>query len=527
MILQGIESPLKAILEQARWLCLTAEQQHDLRQIELRLRFDAIGLVTERELLEAEAERENISADGKLGLTPEQLAAIDDKTMKLRLAWLQAIKQAESMLSPEQKTKLQGHVPKLPSFELGPQITVAEDLDVRIADVIGARLKDTKVLEIEAAQAIADRLLGWGRSFALVVGIPLALLAIVLGALGIKTYSDFKSSVDTAQQRVKSFVDSAQERVKSSVETAQQRMLDQIDKVAKQTTQEFEERAANLREGYGKLEKQLTEIAALAPQVEGLSDRLQRLEQIQFGGTAAISSHIKKSLQKWIEEYRNYLAEIGYKVPKGTISINVDPSLTANAYYDSKQNRIVIDPKLLNDEEVIYREYTHRILEQTNVRTWNLASWKIASMVSGLSDYLPCSYLGRSQYGKKYVETFSKVLPEFAARGYLRDMHNDIKFVSDEETDPKKTEQHEAGQAWSGAFWEIRGALNCQPNAPRCVRADKVFVASWAEPLHVGPSNRVDERFVQSILRNVASLGDAAEVAKVRSIFERRGLKLP
>ena len=54
----------------------------------------------------------------------------------------------------------------------------------RINATIEERLKDTKVVEFETAEAIAKRVVGWAKLFAVVVGVPLSLLIITLALLG-------------------------------------------------------------------------------------------------------------------------------------------------------------------------------------------------------------------------------------------------------------------------------------------------------------------------------------------------------
>lgn len=96
---------------------------------------------------------------------------------------------------------------------------------------ISAQLKDAKVLEMETAQAVTDRLLTWSKWFALAIGAPLTLGAIVLGSLGYHTYSDFTSTVSSVEQKA----------------------LDQINSAAAAKTHEFEGRATKLENGFGQL----------------------------------------------------------------------------------------------------------------------------------------------------------------------------------------------------------------------------------------------------------------------------------
>lgn len=126
------------------------------------------------------------------------------------------------------------------------------------------------------------------------------------------------------------------------------------------------------------------------------------------------------------------------------------------------------------------------------------------------------------------MRVLSKTLPrELVKRGYLRNVANQEKFVRDDERDTAKTETHAAALAWSGAFWEMRTALGCEPTVPQCEAADKILLSSWAGPFMEGAPKSLDRRFVQAILDAFPSNRDVATRAKVRSIFERRGLKLP
>jgi hypothetical protein len=149
----------------------------------------------------------------------------------------------------------------MPKFErtLGQS---EEDLDARITTIVSAKLKDSKVVEIETAQAIADRLLNWSKSFALAVGIPLTLGTFLLGVFGYQKYSDFTSTISFAEQKA----------------------LDQINKAAARPGDEFEGRATKLRQGYEQLESQLRETETLPAKVQDLSNRLQHLEGIEIGG---------------------------------------------------------------------------------------------------------------------------------------------------------------------------------------------------------------------------------------------------
>src|SRR6266849_1994027 len=91
-----------------------------------------------------------------------------------------------------------------------------------------ARLKDQKVVELDTSLAIAERLSDWAKLFGAFVGLPLAALALTLGFLGFRTYTDFAELTRTAQTTVTSKleqaskeVDAAESRVKEASSQAQ------------------------------------------------------------------------------------------------------------------------------------------------------------------------------------------------------------------------------------------------------------------------------------------------------------------
>jgi hypothetical protein len=497
----SVEPPIARILEQAGRLRLTTDQQTQLNQLALDFEAKAARLISEQQLLEVELRRSNLSNGTPLNLTSEQLALIDKKTAELRLAWLGALEKAITVLSPDQRAKLRLNIGSIPKFEWTPGQS-EEDLDARITRVLSAQLKDSKVVEIETAQAIADRLFSWGKSFALVAGVPLTLGAFLLGLFGYQKYSDFTSTVSSAEQKA----------------------LDQINKAAVQTGEEFEGRATKLRQGYEKLESQLRETETLPAKIQDLSNRLQLLEQIEIGGPAKIPDLAKSALLTNLEKYRDYMRQIGYQIPATKLNIKFDPQVTANAYYTAIENSIVMDPTLADDPETMYHAYTHHVLKEVNPKAWDAAISTVAALNEALSVYLPCSYEGASKFGGKFVQTFAKVLPpDMAKLGYLHNLQNTSKIASETEIEP-----HKAGEPWAAALWEIRATLSCSPDVAQCERADRILLAAWASPwLDQASPKTAGQHFAQAIVAAIAGSGTAEEVKQARSVFQRRGLSLP
>jgi hypothetical protein len=57
-------------------------------------------------------------------------------------------------------------------------------LQSQVERIVRGRIKDRKIVEIETTQAIATRLTDWAKMFAFFVGIPTAVLLLILATLG-------------------------------------------------------------------------------------------------------------------------------------------------------------------------------------------------------------------------------------------------------------------------------------------------------------------------------------------------------
>jgi hypothetical protein len=87
---------------------------------------------------------------------------------------------------------------------------MSSTLREQVSDVLREHYKEQKVIEVETSQAIATRFAEWAKLLAFFLGIPIALLLLLLGAIGIKTYSDFSNQIQKAQSEVVAKLDNAQ-----------------------------------------------------------------------------------------------------------------------------------------------------------------------------------------------------------------------------------------------------------------------------------------------------------------------------
>jgi hypothetical protein len=506
----GFESPLQTVLAQADALGVTPDVRKKLELADIDFCSEAVRLFSQRQLLEFSLKRAKSELGSGLTFTAESLAAVDAIIAQLRQTWLRASEEARSMLSADQLVRLPVGADILPSFESDATEPVAVGLDTMVAGAVAARIKDAKVVEVETAQAIAERLLSWAKSAALVTAVPLALVAIVLTVLGISNWTDFSSRIAQAGKVVDAQLAAAQ-----------------------QSAHEIGAKAITLQAQYAELQKRFGDVTALAGDVSALSSKTDALAaKVERLETSGLPAELRASVEQEIKAYREYLESLGYHPPATELKVVLQTSEPGNAYYDGKQ--LFLAPKLVSMPDILDHEYTFHALKEMNPAFWQAqaANWRIAAIAQGLSEYLPCSYLGNPKYGVKAIQELGSLLsPELRARGYLRDFANSRPFATDASPvvappDTPSTEPHNAGETWGGVFWDIRRIVGCKDVTEKCPTADHVLLDSWVN-LTIEPGATADVRIAQDIIQRIQRSGSADQAAQVRESFKRRGLSLP
>jgi F0F1-type ATP synthase membrane subunit b/b' len=294
-----------SILSASETMRLMPQQRLSLTDIDLEFRATAVHLLSERELHRLSVQRERRAIEGISPMTAEQLQEIEGKTLELKLAWLDALNRSLDVLLPEQQAMLPARTSELPSFATDDALQRPEDLDVRIAEAIGKRVKEAKVVEIETTQAIAERLLGWAKSFGLVVGVPVALLGVVLGGLGIKGYADFAAYLSSAQKEVTESIDNARSNAKE--------MRTQTDELRREN--------GKLQEEYRGIRNSLADTRNLQAQVENLSKRVEEVDAAFDRITKETLSRFNKTVgdvQRVLKDIGGYDGEINDRLDDKT-----------------------------------------------------------------------------------------------------------------------------------------------------------------------------------------------------------------
>ncbi len=150
-----------------------------------------------------------------------------------------------SLLSPEAET-------------LG---RIKHDLEVELDQIVDERFRDQHFVEVEITERIVKRLTDWAKTFGLVFAIPLSLLIISLGTLGIKTYNDFIGDIENARKKLNSKL----EAITSTLENS------------KKTADDVEARVNAIKGKTALMEAQANQVQALLKSVASLSDDVKVL----------------------------------------------------------------------------------------------------------------------------------------------------------------------------------------------------------------------------------------------------------
>jgi hypothetical protein len=351
-------------------------------------------------------------------------------------------------------------------------------LSEQVADIIKERYKDQKIVELETTQAIASRFSDWAKLFGFFVGIPIAILFLILGALGIKTYSDFSNQVDRAQKDVTAHLTDAQTR-------------------AAKLKADGESLAAD----YEKLRAQFSDTKVLAEQVKTLSEKVDVIgEKLGFTASSKVSAETKSRLEEAFGKFQQYLRSLGYRGTAETISIDIRDKMETGAlsYYDPDKRMMVIDRKYADDPIILYREYGHHVLYSSGLpNDPNSTLWFYYAIESGLAWYFPCSFVNNPK------PATTATTWDLTKKRRFSELRPDISSAMGDGT-----------EIWASAFWELR--LTLGQNV-----ADKLLFDTWFKLRAEEVRSDRGASFVRKLLD-----ADSSNQAKIRAIFTQRGLAL-
>jgi hypothetical protein len=174
---------------------------------------------------------------------------------------------------------------------------------------------------------------------------------------------------------------------------------------------------------------------------------------------------------------------------------------------------MVIAKPLAVDPDVLLREYSHHVLIEARPKGRNEV---FGSIQSGLADYLPCSFAGRPLFAAKAAPVFNRLFKQaLFPNGYVRRMDNDVPLDLGQTVVAKQP----MGEAWGGAFWEIRALLGAGA-------ADPLLFEAWKTSPSIDDTPEGWTAFITAVVAR-AQGRHPKEAPKVRAIFAKRWPDLP
>jgi hypothetical protein len=383
-------------------------------------------------------------------------------------------------------------------------VSMSAEIRRAVDDAIRERLRDSKVVELETSQAIASRLSEWAKLFGFFIGIPLFLFAAWLGAVGFKSYKDVKAIIDSAREDVTRTFDKARQDANNASDVANKTAEEvrEIRAKAQEDAQRFQEDLQKFRE-------KLQEVGALVPQMQELSQKVATIENVvRFKASRSMTPELKERVNQTLKHYYNYLKSVGLSRKLRAPTVVIDRK-DLNAYYvGMPKNQIVAHPDLIEQPDVVLREFTHHVLLE--LKTGFDWSKDEIGLESGLADYLPASFTGDPDFGKDIWPIFER--QDAGLKVASRNLKNQLRFSKISRISP-----HQNGTVWGGAFWELREALGRET-------LDTLLLAAW-KAVDFADYRGDLEVFPRELVKQDAALNAGAHEKEIHRVFESRALK--
>jgi len=200
-------SSIDFVLARRAALSLSADQIRQLELLNVKHKKELLPRLAERDVLELDVRQHYLSPGDQTSAMGPVLQKIETLNSNIRLAEYRATVDMKAILTPDQLKLLPAQLDNLAA----PRDPTAGALERKIDEALAQRVKDQKLVQIETSQAIAEKLTGWAQSLAFLIGVPIGILALALGALGIKSYSDFSKIVKEAGDSVDKSLTQARE----------------------------------------------------------------------------------------------------------------------------------------------------------------------------------------------------------------------------------------------------------------------------------------------------------------------------
>jgi hypothetical protein len=368
---------------------------------------------------------------------------------------------------------------------------LAKVLPERIDGALKTRFKEQKVIEIETAEKLAERAMGWLKTLAYLIGIPALVFGTILSFLGIKTYSDF----DKASQKAETF--------QTTVTTAE-KQFGGIQGRVKALDESLKGLETNFGAQVAQLERQQKTLQA---QVKGIEDRLR------FCPNKGLSPELLNSLEAQLRGFIKYLETVGFQNLDDQVTVCVyskdDPipqiadNNSPDTFYQPFDRMILVHRDLMSDPVIALRQYAQYALIKLAPKMRYEVMEEADAIESGLADYLPASSLGNPKFGDMLGPLLKLKTP------YVRNLDNDLKYGE------VGSEREKLGEVWGGVFWRCRAQLKGEV-------LDPILVKAWLDVANDVDSPGVGKKFGAALTARERAV--AAKPGCIEQQIKARGL---
>jgi len=250
-----------------------------------------------------------------------------------------------------------------------------------------------------------------------------------------------------------------------------------------------------------------------AQAIESLKSGSVTLPSFSFVPNSALTPELKQTLEASLEDFKKYLANLGFTVPQETTSVKISPGTVVEiggsrgvALWDPNTHSILVASAFASDRVSVLRQFAHAFLAPAGT-----PSWDYFAIESGMASYFPCSFVNHPMLGDEASDAGKSILPPQDLRKRRR--FAEIKLQQWESV------QNDGSEIWGGALWQVRQLLGRE-------RSDRLIADTWRAFAPENEKGKTYVSFANDLLANATSIDDGKYTARIQGVFEQRGLRL-
>lgn len=184
--------------------------------------------------------------------------------------------------------------------------------------------------------------------------------------------------------------------------------------------------------------------------------------RFRIEGSERLPETARAALGQQLSAFAAHLDQLGLRGEAAQVRVVIDPAIETNSYFDSETDSVRVAANVASDPFSTLWAYGQYVVPR-GVAEGASENREAAGLVSGLIDYLTASFMDQPQIGAGIAAVIDAPDP------YIRNLENRLSYPT---VLAAGADQHKLGEAWGGAFWEIRSRVG------RAV-ADRTIARAW------------------------------------------------